>query len=58
MQSADELTGKEERWVDRQRRMMRSLWWGMVEHKVQLIRAPCSPLLVDYTYTMTDNEGR
>ena len=31
---------------------------GMVETKVQLIRAPCSPLWVDYTYTMSDNKGR
>ena len=39
-QWADERTGREERWVDRQRRLMRRLWWGMVEPKVQLIRAP------------------
>ena len=31
---------------------------GMVEPKVQLIRAPCSQLQVDYTCTMSDNEGR
>ena len=48
---------KGERWVDRQRRMMRRLWWGMVESRVQLIRALCSQL-VDYTCTMSDKEGR
>ena len=31
---------------------------GMVEPKVQLIRAPCCQLRVDYTYTMSDNKGR
>ena len=50
--------GREERWVDRQRRMMRRLWWGMVEPKMQLIRAPCRQLRVDYTCMMSDNEGR
>ena len=34
------------------------LWWGMVEPKVQLIRALCSQLRVDYTCTMSDNEGQ
>ena len=31
---------------------------GMVETKVQLIRASCSQLRVDYTCTMSDYEGR
>ena len=37
---------------------MRRLWWSMVEPKVQLIRAPCSQLQVDYTFTMRDNNDR
>ena len=49
--------GMEERWVDRQRKMTRRLWWDMVEPKVQLIRAPCNQLQVDYTCTMSDNKA-
>ena len=33
----------------------------VVEHgwaKVQLIKAPCSQLRIDYTFTMSDNKGR
>ena len=30
---------------------------GMVEPIVQLIRAPCGQLQVDYTCTMSDNKG-
>ena len=49
--------GKGGEWVDRQRRMMRRLWWDMVEPRVQLIRAPFIQLRVDYTCTMSDNKG-
>ena len=31
---------------------------GMIEPRVQFIRAPCSQLGVDYTCTMSDNTDR
>ena len=55
---ADERTGREERWVDRQRRIMRMLWWSMVEPKLQLIRGPCSQLRVDYMCKISDTKIR